>query len=105
RRLTVASPLAGCLALLLTLVAGCSTSGSSPQQPPPSSSGSSGSPLPVHGKAGRTLHRFYGQRLSWHDCSGGFLCASMSVPVDYSHPRGATLQVAVIKRPSIGSHQ
>ncbi|MBV9290960.1 MAG: alpha/beta fold hydrolase [Frankiales bacterium] len=28
----------------------------------------------------------------------------MTVPVDYSHPRGGTLQVAVIKRPSIGSH-
>ena len=51
------------------------------------------------------LGRFYGQHLNWSDCTGGFQCAKLLVPIDYSKPAGATMNVAVIRKRSSGSHQ
>lgn len=42
------------------------------------------------------LARFYGQNLAWSDC-GPNQCAKLSVPIDYSHPDGDTLKLAVLK--------
>ncbi len=38
--------------------------------------------------------------LDWTDCGGGFQCATATVPVDYARPRGATLDLALIRRPA-----
>jgi pimeloyl-ACP methyl ester carboxylesterase len=38
--------------------------------------------------------------LSWHDCDGGFQCASLKVPVDYAKPKGATIRLAIARRPA-----
>src|SRR6266851_743567 len=46
-----------------------------------------------------SLARFYAQRLAWQDCSGGFECAKLTVPLDYGHPAGDTIAIAVIRRP------
>jgi pimeloyl-ACP methyl ester carboxylesterase len=35
--------------------------------------------------------------LRWHSCDGGFQCATARVPLDYRHPRGATVSIAVIR--------
>lgn len=35
--------------------------------------------------------------LAWHDCGGGFQCASLSVPVDYSDPNGRRISLALIR--------
>jgi hypothetical protein len=35
--------------------------------------------------------------LSWRPCDGGFQCANARVPLDYRHPRGATISIAVIR--------
>jgi pimeloyl-ACP methyl ester carboxylesterase len=35
--------------------------------------------------------------LSWHTCQKGFQCAIARVPLDYSHPRGRTIHLAVIR--------
>jgi pimeloyl-ACP methyl ester carboxylesterase len=35
--------------------------------------------------------------LAWHSCDGGFKCATARVPLDYRHPRGNTVSVAVIR--------
>ncbi len=35
--------------------------------------------------------------LSWRPCDGGFQCATARVPLDYRHPRGATISIAVIR--------
>jgi len=43
-----------------------------------------------------TLAKFYTQDLSWSDC-GDNQCARLSVPIDYAHPDGATLKLAVLK--------
>jgi pimeloyl-ACP methyl ester carboxylesterase len=49
------------------------------------------------------MARFYGQRLSWTSCGSGFQCASLLVPVDYSRPGGATMHIAVIRKPASGA--
>jgi pimeloyl-ACP methyl ester carboxylesterase len=38
--------------------------------------------------------------LDWRDCHAGFQCATATVPRDYAHPRGPTLQLAVIRWPA-----
>jgi pimeloyl-ACP methyl ester carboxylesterase len=35
--------------------------------------------------------------LSWRSCDDGFQCATARVPLDYRHPRGATIRIAVIR--------
>lgn len=39
--------------------------------------------------------------LSWADCGGGFQCATADVPLDYRRPRGALIQLAVIRLPAV----
>jgi pimeloyl-ACP methyl ester carboxylesterase len=35
--------------------------------------------------------------LAWRDCDPGFQCATAKVPRDYAHPRGPTIDLAVIR--------
>jgi pimeloyl-ACP methyl ester carboxylesterase len=35
--------------------------------------------------------------LRWHSCDDGFQCASARVPLNYQHPRGTTISIAVIR--------
>jgi pimeloyl-ACP methyl ester carboxylesterase len=51
------------------------------------------------------LSHFYGQKLSWHSCDNGFQCSTLSVPLDYSRPHGQAIGIAVIRKPSSGSHR
>lgn len=51
------------------------------------------------------LKRFYTQRLTWQTCNSTFQCSTLTVPLDYSHPSGRTLHIAVIRKPSSGSHE
>lgn len=46
------------------------------------------------------LARFYSQTLSWDYCRGGQLCSTLEVPLDYRKPRGATIELAVLKVPA-----
>jgi pimeloyl-ACP methyl ester carboxylesterase len=39
-------------------------------------------------------------RLTWSDCGQGFQCADATVPLDYAHPRGRTITIAMIKLPA-----
>jgi pimeloyl-ACP methyl ester carboxylesterase len=38
--------------------------------------------------------------LDWQPCDSGFFCATATVPLDYAHPAGATIRLAVIKHPA-----
>lgn len=38
--------------------------------------------------------------IDWSPCGGGFDCAAVTVPVDYTQPGGETLELAVIRRPA-----
>jgi hypothetical protein len=35
--------------------------------------------------------------LRWRDCDGGFECATAKVPLDYDHPYGAKVRLAVVR--------
>jgi pimeloyl-ACP methyl ester carboxylesterase len=43
---------------------------------------------------------FYNQKVAWADCGGGFQCGKVTVPVDWGRPDGATLQLAVLRKPA-----
>ena len=54
------------------------------------------------------LESFYRQKLTWTDCPDGatgtaFQCATVTVPLDYDHPQGKTITVALKKLPSTSS--
>ena len=38
--------------------------------------------------------------LRWSDCGEGFQCATARVPLDYDHPRGPTISLALIRLPA-----
>jgi pimeloyl-ACP methyl ester carboxylesterase len=40
--------------------------------------------------------------LNWHACDGGFQCATARVPLDYRHPRGTLISIAVIRHLATG---
>lgn len=42
--------------------------------------------------------------LSWHDCNDLFRCATLSVPLSYSDPRGAQIPISVVELPAKGPH-
>lgn len=64
---------------------------------PPSTPSVSASETPPEGMKG--TERFYAQTLTWSDCPGG-QCATLTVPVDYAQPDGATIDLAVLKVPA-----
>jgi pimeloyl-ACP methyl ester carboxylesterase len=84
-------------AVVLTLVAGCSSAGTSaPRTGAPSGSQSASA-------ATGPLATFYDQKLQWTACGGGFDCTKVTVPLDYAAPDGKTVQLAVARRTSTKS--
>ncbi len=49
------------------------------------------------------LKTFYGQTVDWADCSDGFQCAKVKVPVSWDKPAGDTIQIAAVRRPAEGT--
>jgi pimeloyl-ACP methyl ester carboxylesterase len=94
------------LVVLVMLVAGAGAAttflldqGGDPQIPPhtPSPSGSP-SPMPA---TDPKLAAYYDQQLDWQTCDDdNNQCATMQVPVDYAHPDGQTLDLALLKVPA-----
>ena len=59
------------------------------------------------GDAPRGLESFYSQTISWKDCSNEtttFQCGTVTVPVDYDHPDGQTITIALKKLPASDSN-
>ena len=70
---------------------------------PGSSSNSTGSPGGSQGDVPQGLESFYSQTIDWKDCSDGtspFQCGTVTVPLDYEHPDGRTITIAVRKLPA-----
>ncbi len=68
-----------------------------------SSSNSTGSPGGSQGDVPQGLESFYSQTIDWKDCSDGtspFQCGTVTVPLDYEHPDGRTITIAVRKLPA-----
>lgn len=38
--------------------------------------------------------------IAWTDCGGGFQCGTVQVPLDYSHPTGGTIDIALNRKPA-----
>ncbi|GAC1667837.1 MAG: alpha/beta hydrolase [Candidatus Dormibacteraceae bacterium] len=38
--------------------------------------------------------------LKWIDCSGGFSCATLQVPLDYAHPEAGNIGIAISRKPA-----
>ena len=75
------------------------SNGSSGSNGSQGSNGSTGASVP------KGLESFYRQNLVWTDCPDGatgtaFQCATVTVPLDYDHPQGKTITVALKKLPS-----
>jgi pimeloyl-ACP methyl ester carboxylesterase len=71
-------------AIVATLVA---TMGLAAFAPAPTSLAAPAPPVPV---------------LNWRPCHGGFQCATARVPLDYRHPDGAKISIAVIRHLATG---
>ena len=48
------------------------------------------------------LKPFYSQHLSWQHCDegGSFECATLRVPLDYAHPQGTAIELALLRVPA-----
>jgi pimeloyl-ACP methyl ester carboxylesterase len=91
------------LAVVVTLLlAGCT--GTPTRSADPSRSPSSAAPAATGdpGPAPAGLETFYGQQLHWKPCRERFQCARLEVPLDYAHPDGRSIEVALLKVPASG---
>jgi pimeloyl-ACP methyl ester carboxylesterase len=92
------------LGVLLTagLLAGCGGS-SRPQAAARHTSPPAGaSPSPSPSPSNPALAAFYDQKLDWSSCGSGFQCADLTVPLDYAHPDGQKIQIAVNRHKATG---
>ena len=64
-----------------------------PEDPPPPSD-----TVPAPTYASR-LAPFYRQKLDWHRC-GSDQCTKLTVPLDYAHPEGRSIRLAVLRVPA-----
>ncbi|WP_432561555.1 alpha/beta hydrolase [Kineococcus sp. SYSU DK003] len=85
---------ASSLAVVALAVPGCSVFGGSSPDPVPVGTAAAVAGEPASDPA---MARFYDQRLQWADCSGGFECSQLTVPVDHADPAGATTTLAVVR--------
>jgi pimeloyl-ACP methyl ester carboxylesterase len=98
RRLVTTS--AAALAVVLSIT-GCVVSPKVATKTP-SPAQRSAAQLPPPGQA--TLTKFYKQSLTWSDC-GTNQCAQLTVPIDYTRPDGATIQLSLLKVPATDPSQ
>ena len=66
--------------------------------------GSTSNPTGGSGDAPRGLESFYNQTIDWKDCSNEtttFQCGTVTVPLDYEHPDGKTISIALKKLPAL----
>lgn len=113
------------VAASLLLLAGCERGGSAPEATTPDREAGAATSAPATGgeessatgeetsAAGGTAvgpvpegqERFYSQRLEWEECEGSFECATLTVPVDYAEPEGATIDIALLRAAASGTAQ
>ncbi len=47
--------------------------------------------------------RYYRQKITWSSCGSGFQCGTVTVPVDWAAPAGATIRLALKRLPAGGT--
>ena len=90
-RTTYAAAAAG---LVLTLIAGCG-SGSSSKRSPDEVAETRGAPSAPPTSSPEPI--------AWTECSGGFECGTLRVPLDHAKPDGPRIELAVIRKPAVGA--
>lgn len=99
-------------ALALVVLAGCTPDGDGDDatEGAPTTAGTTSAPdggvvatsRPATGDAPEGLEDFYGQTLEWSECEAAFECASLTVPIDYQDPGGATIELALLRADAKG---
>ncbi|MFI6346563.1 alpha/beta hydrolase [Streptomyces sp. NPDC050560] len=98
-------------AAAVLLLAACSAApkqAAGPDGTPARPSAATSSPAASDGGGARVPASLTGQRLRWHGCAdtagadGTWQCATMKTPLDWRHPGGDTIGVALIRRRSSG---
>jgi pimeloyl-ACP methyl ester carboxylesterase len=51
------------------------------------------------------MAEFYRQKPAWSDCQGGFQCATVKVPLNYTRPGAGSLKIAMIRLPAKNKSQ
>lgn len=74
------------------VLAGCGIGGG-PAGPP-------STPAPAPTGISAELRGFYTQHLDWSSCGSGFQCTRLRVPLDYDQPAGASISIAVTRKPA-----
>ena len=80
-----------------------STPASTDQTSTPTNGSTSNPTGGSQGDTPRGLESFYSQTITWEDCPDGasFKCGMVTVPLDYEHPDGQTITLAVKKLPAL----
>ena len=81
---------------LVTALGGCTRGGSASSDGSPAAADA---PQPT--STPTSLAGYYGQRLRWAGCDHGDQCARLQVPLDYAHPDGQGIQLAILKVPAL----
>ena len=89
-------------------VAGCSSGGSTENSTSSGAASSSASGADASsaasGQSDSALAKFYDQKLNWKDC-GSVQCTTLTVPVNYADPGGATIKLAIDKVKATGTRK
>ncbi len=91
------------VALLVLALAACSSSDGETVAPTTTTPGTTTTDAPTTTEAPTTTTAITLPAplpITWRGCGGGFDCATVTVPVDYAAPGGATLDLALIRRPA-----
>lgn len=91
-------PLTAAVVALGLMLGSCSVL--APEQPQVSSADAQ-----VVGDVPENLKDFYTQPVAWSSCNGGFQCADVEVPLDYSAPEKASIKLSAIRLPATGKRQ
>ena len=95
----------------LSLLVACTPGEPGTQEPEQDSAGASAdegssasttTSTPLADGAPEGLEEFYSQQLEWSSCEGDFECASLTVPMDYQEPDGATIDLALLRSAASG---
>ncbi len=100
RRLAATSAAAALMVLLGACSAGGGTDPAAPDTSTPPAASSAPATASPHPPAADPLAQYHEQRLAWRGCGGAFECATLTVPLDYAHPEGSTLGLAVVRLPA-----
>jgi pimeloyl-ACP methyl ester carboxylesterase len=87
RRPVLAGAVAASALMALTLMPAAGAAAAAPRVPAPAAADAA-APAPTV------------PHLNWQACGGGFFCATADVPLDYAHPAGTKISIAVIKHPA-----